>query len=560
MRDDKKFVIGIDVGTGSVRAGIFDLKGMRKGISIKQIKIWRPAPDFVEQSSEDIWSAICEAVREAMTHNGVQADDVIGLGFDATCSLVVLDKDAKPISVSPSGNPEQNIIVWMDHRAISQASRINATRHKVLRFVGGKISPEMEPPKILWLKENMLDTFKRASFFFDLADYLGFRATGIDTRSLCTTVCKWTYQGHLPAEKGSESIGRWDPTFWQEIGLSEFVKEKFVRIGRCVRPMGEAIGTGLVEKSAKEMGLKTGTAVAIGIIDAHAGGLGLLGIMTSSGKITPTKIEKRLALIGGTSTCHMTASREPLFIKGIWGPYFSAMIPGMWLTEGGQSATGSLIDYIIFSHIKSSELSNEAKRQNKSIYQLLDEILDEMAKKQGVNFPAELTSDRHVLPYFHGNRSPRANPNLRGILTGLPLDNSVEELALQYLSVVQAIAYGTRHIIETMNSHGYKINEIFACGGGTKSKVYLREHADAGGCPIILGKEPEAVLLGSAILGAVAGGVYSNIFESMQEMNSPGAIIKPSKGRIAEYHNKKYKAFHYLYRTFVSLRSIMMHI
>ena len=108
-----------------------------------------------------------------------------------------------------------------------------------------------------------------------------------------------------------------------------------------------------------------------------------------------------------------------------------------------------------------------------------------------------------------------------------------------------------------MNASGYRINRIFACGGGTKSKLYLQEHADATGCPIILGKEPEAVLLGSAILGVVASGVYSSVLEAMQEMNTPGTIIKPASGKVAEFHNKKYQAFHYLYRTFLNLRRIV---
>src|SRR5208283_4304934 len=118
-----------------------------------------------------------------------------------------------------------------------------------------------------------------------------------------------------------------------------------------------------------ELGLKPGTTVAVGIIDAHAGGLGLLGIQKKTETVTPSLIETRLALIGGTSSCHMTASRKPHFIKGIWGPYYSAMIPGMWLTEGGQTVTGALLDHIIYSHSQSKLLEEEAIRQNKTIYQ-----------------------------------------------------------------------------------------------------------------------------------------------------------------------------------------------
>ncbi|MFB3896056.1 MAG: FGGY-family carbohydrate kinase [bacterium] len=557
MAVPKKYVLGIDVGTGSVRTGLFDLAGKKLAVDVVPIKLWKPKPDYVEQSSENIWQSVCATVKAVMKSSGVKPEQIIGLGFDATCSLVVLDKSAKPISVSPTRNPDQNIIVWMDHRAIDQAQRINATKHKVLRYVGGIISPEMESPKLLWLKENMPAVFKHAGYFFDLPDYLVFRATGDTSRSLCSTVCKWTYQGHLESEPGSDSIGRWDGSYWTKIGIPEFAKERFERIGRRVRPMGEPIGQGLTAASAKELGLKPGTAVGVSIIDAHAGGLGLLGIQVKKETITPSLIETRVALIGGTSTCHMAASRKPYFINGIWGPYYSAMIPGMWLTEGGQSATGALIDHVIYSHARSKELESALGGQQKSIYEVLEKILDEMAKKQGLVSSAFLTQDRHVLPYFHGNRSPRANPTLRGMMTGLTLNNSVEELAVQYLSTLQAIAYGTRHIIETMNQNGYRIKHIFATGGGTKSKLYLREHADATGCPIIMGQEPEAVILGSAILGAVASGVFPNILSAMQQMSRKGKVIEPNKGKIAEYHNKKYKAFLNLYESFMELRKIM---
>lgn len=124
----------------------------------------------------EIWQAVCSCIRNALTLADVCAQSVAGIGFDATCSLVVLDKNGDPLPVSPESDAKQNIIVWMDHRATEQAERINATHHPVLNYVGGKISPEMETPKILWLKENMPEIYERAGQFFDLADFLTWRA------------------------------------------------------------------------------------------------------------------------------------------------------------------------------------------------------------------------------------------------------------------------------------------------------------------------------------------------------------------------------------------------
>ena len=181
--------LGVDVGTGSVRAGLFDASGTRAGVGAHPIQIFRPEEDFVEQSSEDIWRAMGRAVRLALEAAGTKAERVAGIGFDATCSLVVVDASGAPVSVSPTGRAEQNVIVWMDHRAIDQTERINRAPHEVLRYVGGALSPEMELPKLLWLKEKLPESFSFAAHFFDLADYLSFRATGMDTRSVCTAGC-----------------------------------------------------------------------------------------------------------------------------------------------------------------------------------------------------------------------------------------------------------------------------------------------------------------------------------------------------------------------------------
>ena len=154
--------LGIDVGTGSARAGVFDASGNMLGSAKRDIQVWREAGDVVEQSSEDIWQAVCDCVRRAIGEAGLAPASVAGIGFDATCSLVVLGKGGAPLTVSPSGNPERNIIVWMDHRAMDQARRINQSGEKVLDYVGGTISPEMETPKLLWLSETMPATFDGA--------------------------------------------------------------------------------------------------------------------------------------------------------------------------------------------------------------------------------------------------------------------------------------------------------------------------------------------------------------------------------------------------------------
>ncbi len=536
-----EFVIGVDVGTGSVRAGIFDLKGKMVGQGEQAIQMWRPKELFVEQSSDDIWRAARFAVREALRSGSVQPSTVIGISFDATCSLVALDRDDKAVSVSPTGRDEQNVIVWMDHRAVKQAERINRTKADVLKYVGGRISPEMQMPKLLWLKENLPRSWQRAARFLDLADFMTYRATGKDVRSLCTTVCKWTYRG---------KEGTWDRGFFRKIGVEELLHGR--KIGEDICPMGSLLGP-LTPHSARELGLTTETKVAVGIIDAHAGGIGVVGLQFRQSP-DPRELETFLALIGGTSSCHMAVSRRPKFIEGVWGPYYSAMIPGMWLTEGGQSATGSLVDYIIRESSAYDRLQNESRSQGISVYELLNDIVKRLQRSEGKG--TDLTERLHVLPYFLGNRSPRANPHLRGVVSGLTLDASVESVARRYYATIQAIAYGTRHIIETLNRSGYRIRRIHACGGGTKNPLWLQEHADVTGCEILLPKEPEAVLLGTAILAAVGAGKYESILEASARMSAPGRRYLP-RPDTKSYHARKYRAFHRMYEHWRELEGIM---
>jgi FGGY-family pentulose kinase len=550
----KKYFLGIDVGTGSARAGIFDENGNMGGQASHPIKMWRPQSDFVQQSSEDIWKACAASVKEAVKKGGINPEDIKGIGFDATCSLVVLDEVNQPVSVSPDGSQEQNIIVWMDHRAKNEAEEINQTGHKVLDYVGGIISPEMETPKLLWLKRHMPDAWKKAALFFDLPDYLVYRATGEDVRSACTTTCKWTYLCHEESESEA-SIGRWDDSYFREIGLGDLADEGYKRIGQKVRPVGETVGRGLKSDAARDLGLLPGTAVGVSIIDAHAGGLGLLGMNPSGDNIN--KFDGKIALIGGTSSCHMAVSEEPRFISGVWGPYFSAMLPGLWLNEGGQSATGALIDHVIFLSNHAEELKRQAEKENSTIYHLLNVRLNRMANERNLDDPGMLTGNLHMLPYFHGNRSPRANPSLNGMVSGLKLSNTIDDLALLYLSAIQGVAYGTRHIIETMNENGYSIRQIMATGGGTKNELFLQEHANITGCTLVLPKEQEAVLLGSAVLGAVASGIYSDIFDAMGAMNQSGRVIKPKFGETERYHRQKYRVFHKMYEDERSYTEIM---
>jgi len=540
--DMQNYVVGVDVGTGSARAAVFDLAGARLALATCPIQMWKPDAEVAEQSSDDIWRAVGAAVRQAVAHAAVAPSQIHGIGYAATCSLVVLDKQDRPLSVSPEGDNARNIIVWMDHRAIEEAEQINRGsgergRGEPLTFVGGALSPEMQMPKLLWLKHHLPQTFAGAGRFLDLADFLSFQSTGSNTRSECTTVCKWTYLAYEH---------RWDTDFLSALGLPEFPDPR-IGLAADIKPLGSLAGK-LTREAAAHLGLEAGTAVAVGAIDAHAGGIGLLGA-TRDKSTAPTaeQLSSALALIGGTSSCHMAASKEPHFIPGVWGPYLGAMVPGLWLTEGGQSASGALLDFVIGTHPALPELDALAAQSGQSRYQILNARVSALADEAGLPFPALLTRDLHLLDYHLGNRSPYADPRARGVVDGLTLDVSLGSLALLYLAAVQSIAYGTRAIIEALNQSGYGISQVLVTGGGVKNPLWLAQHADACGLPLTLTREPEAVLLGAAILGATACGAHVDIPTAMQAMTHAGSSIMPKNGAKA-YHDAKYECYLWLYQ------------
>ncbi len=561
-----RLYVGFDVGTGSARAGVFDAAGRMLAAATHGTMTWRPETEFVEQSSANIWRALCLAAAQAMADAGAKPEQVRGIGFAATCSLVVLDDADNPVTVSPTSHDDQNVIVWMDHRAIDQAHRISASGHEVLKCMGGTISPEMQPPKLLWLKEALGSTWKRAAHFFDLSDFLVYRATGHDVRSLCSTVCKWTYRGHdrrqlqdrggpTSTAEASEVSQGWDDGFFRQVGLEDLADEGYKRIGTRVRPVGEPVGDGLTQDAARQLGLLPGTPVGVSVIDGHAGCIGLLGARLHGAAPTIDVLQTRLALIGGASNCHMSVSRYARFIAGVCGPYFSTMIPGMWLTEGGQSAAGALVDHVIFSHPRASDLMAQAKSSGQTVYELLNQRVETLARDLAL--PAELTRELHVLPYFHGNRSPRADATLRGMVSGLTLDDSENHLALLYLATIQAIAHGMRHIIDTLKEHGCRFDTVFVCGGGTKNPLFLREYADITGCQFVLPREPEAVLLGTAILGAVASVDFGSVLRAMATMNHVGDVVRPGGRAVLSYHQHKHAVFQRMYTDQIEYRKLM---
>ncbi len=172
-----------------------------------------------------------------------------------------------------------------------------------------------------------------------------------------------------------------------------------------VNTPGTLVGT-LAKQAAEDMHLNPQTPIVVGasMIDAHGGCLGSIGArLPHLHTESAAALDRRMVIVCGTSSCHLTVSNQKIFVPGVWGPYKSAVLPGMWTHEGGQSASGELVTHLINSHPAIEAVRAAAKLAGVHVQLYLSNILVEMSAEKKV--PVEqLTRDLHIWPDFHGNR------------------------------------------------------------------------------------------------------------------------------------------------------------
>ena len=307
------------------------------------------------------------------------------------------------------------------------------------------------------------------------------------------------------------------------------------------------------------MGLNPGVAVGSGVIDAYAGWIGTVGAKVKLDEDTldmahaKNDVEQaftRLAAVAGTSTCHLAMSRDPVFVPGVWGPYRDVLLPDYWMAEGGQSATGELLKHVIETHPAFKEASSVAETFNTNIYDYLNEHLREMAERE--NAPHITWLGRHFFFYgdLFGNRSPIADPNMKGSVIGLSSDKSLDGLALYYYATLEFIALQTHQIVSTMNKSGHVISSIFMSGSQCQNGLLMQLVATACDMPVLIPKYVHAAVVhGAAMLGAKAAstdkdGISEPLWDIMDRFSKPGKTVKPIADKnVKKLLEAKYKVF-----------------
>jgi FGGY-family pentulose kinase len=483
------YLMGIDYGTGGVRAGIFDVEGTPVVFHGVEFETSYPRSGLAEQDPDVWWSSLVAAVHGAMEQSGAASDAVAGIGVDTT-GATVLALDANDRPVRPA-------IMWMDVRAADQAERIANTGDPALKYNGfGSVSAEWGLPKCLWLKEQEPETWREARHICDAVDWLINRLTGEWTASISVAAPKY----HHDRDEGGFPVG-----LLEAVGLEDFL-EKYPQ---DVKDMGTAVG-GLRREVAEELGLRPGTPVAEGGIDGFVGQIGL-------GVIEPG----RLALITGSSHALLGQVAEPIHGRGFWGAYTDAVMPGQYTVEAGQASTGTIVAW--FKNRFAKGATEEATKRGVDPYV----VLNELAREVPIGSDGLIVVDS-----FQGTRTPHTDPLVRGMFWGLALGHTEGHL---YRAILEGICYGTEDSLRTFRQHRFEPRLNIASGGPTRSDLWMQIHADVSGVPIAFNRVGDGPVLGSAILGAVGAGLYPDIPTAVAHMVHTERTLEPDPGRHEEY-------------------------
>jgi len=259
-----------------------------------------------------------------------------------------------------------------------------------------------------------------------------------------------------------------------------------------------------------------------------------------------------MAYVFGTSACTMTTTRSPKFVRGVWGPYFSAMAPGLWLSEGGQSAAGAAIDHLVSMHPASAEAARQADAAGESLSGWLSHQATLLGAPGQI---AALVGGMHVVPEFLGNRAPFADPHARATIAGLSLSSDFRDLVGLYLAGLTGVCYGARQILGAQEAAGIQTDMIVVSGGAARDLLVRQILADSTGATVAATTSPEPVLLGSAMLGAVASEHFRDLERAMHAMSTIDEICEP-QGKMKAWHSRRFKAFELLQQVDRDIRAM----
>jgi L-ribulokinase len=522
---DRKYAIGVDYGTESGRAVLVDVAtGEEVATAVHPyaygvIDETLPGsdvplpPDFALQNPADYIEVLRETVPAVLREGGVDPDDVIGVGTDFTaCTMLPIDDEGMPLCMKSEwkDNPYAWIKIWKHHAAQPEANRLNhIARGRGERFLdryGGKISSEWLIPKIWETLNKAPEVYEAADRFIEAADWIVLQLTGEERRNSCTAGYKaiWSKREGYPSDDFFAAL---------DVRLEHVVDDK---LSRDIYPLGHRAG-GLTQEMARMTGLRPGTAVPVGNVDAHV-----------SVPVATVVEPGRMVIIMGTSNCHMVLGTQERIVEGMCGVVEDGIIPGYFGFEAGQSCVGDHFAWFVDNCVPAG-YHEEANARGLNVHQLLEEKAT--AQKPGEH-------GLIALDWWNGNRSILVDVDLTGLLVGATLATKPEDM---YRALIEATAYGTRVIIEAFDKNGVAVNEIVACGGlPERNRLLMQIYSDVTGREIRVADTAQAGAFGSAMFAAVAAGReaggYDSILEAAQHMaRLKDVVYRPSPAHKSVY-------------------------
>ena len=523
------YVVGVDFGTLSGRAVVVRVAdGAVLGSAVHEYAHGvmdevlaatgeRLPPDWALQVPADYVDVLRHAVPAAVRAAGVSPDEVVGIGTDFTaCTVLPTLADGTPLCELPelAGRPHAYVKLWKHHAAQPHADRINRLAHErrepwIGRY-GGRISAEWEFAKALQLLEEDPAVYARADRWVEAADWIVWQLTGTYVRNACATGYKAIYQDASFPSK--DFLAALNP------GFVDFVDAK---LAAPIVELGSRAGS-LSPAAAALTGLPAGIAVCAGNVDAHV-------TAPAAGAVEPGQ----LVAIMGTSTCHVVSSDVLTEVPGICGVVDGGIVAGLWGYEAGQSGVGDIFAWFTERSTPPTYV-DEARARGISVH----DVLTEKAAAQPVGGHGLVALDWHS-----GNRSVLVNHELSGLVVGLTLATRAEDV---YRALLEATAFGTRTIIESLRAGGVPVTELVVAGGLVKNAFLMQLYSDVTRLPISIAGSPHAPAVGSAIHAAVAAGAYPDVRAAAAAMGRRDvAVYTPDEGRAAAYDA--------LYRHYVAL-------
>lgn len=511
---DRLYVLGIDYGTESGRVLIVDVEtGELAGQHVSPYPhgvLTGKLPDgFTKlgketalQVPQDYLDVLYRSVPALLKQTAIRSEQVIGIGIDFTsCTILPTTSDFTPLCELDAYKNRSHAFVklWKHHEAEAAAQKLNelAKDKQWIQRYGGTISAEWMIPKIMEIAEKDSEVFDATDLYMEAGDWVTTKLTGNFIRNSCSAGYKGMWH---------KADGYVETKFLKQLHPKlEFIYDSKLR-GE-VRSLGEKAGS-LTKEMANLLGLQEGTAIAVGIIDAHAA---LPGVGVSE--------PGTLVMVMGTSTCHLLLSEKEELVPGISGVVEDGILPGYFAYEAGQAAVGDLFAWFV-EHQIPAYIEEQANEKGLSVHEFLSESAAKLS-------PGE--SGLIALDWHNGSRTPWVNMSLSGVVAGQKLSTRPAEL---YRSYLEATAFGTRVIVELFEKHGIPVEKLVATGGiPEKNPLLMQIYADVLQKEVVVNLNSQAPALGAAILGAIAAGEEKGGYDSVEK-----AIQKMSSSEINTYY------------------------